>query len=61
MKPTFLHTNRFVLVAAALCLLLTGCANRGIGPQGGPKDTIPPVVVKETPANGSNHFTDKKI
>lgn len=61
LKPTFLHTNRFVWVAAALCLLLTGCANRGIGPQGGPKDTIPPVVVKETPANGSNHFTDKKI
>ena len=48
-------------MTAALCLLLTGCANRGIGPQGGPKDTIPPVVVKETPANGSNHFTDKKI
>ncbi len=42
-------------------MLLTGCANRGIGPQGGPKDTIPPVVLKETPANGSNHFADKKI
>lgn len=56
-----LYRNRLVLAVSSLCLLLTGCANRGIGPQGGPKDTIPPVVVKETPANGSNHFADKKI
>ena len=56
-----LYKHRLAWVVGSLCLLLTGCANRGIGPQGGPKDTIPPVVVKETPANGSNHFKDKKI
>lgn len=56
-----LYKHRLAWVLSSLCLLLTGCANRGIGPQGGPKDTIPPVVVKETPANGSNHFKDKKI
>ena len=56
-----LYKHRLAWVVSSLCLLLTGCANRGIGPQGGPKDTIPPVVVKETPANGSNHFKDKKI
>ena len=56
-----LYRNLPVWAACTICLLLTGCANRGIGPQGGPKDTIPPVVVKETPANGSNHFADKKI
>lgn len=56
-----LYKHRLAWVVSSLCLLLTGCANRGIGPQGGPKDAIPPVVVKETPANGSNHFKDKKI
>lgn len=56
-----LYKHRLAWVVSSLCLLLTGCANRGIGPQGGPKDTIPPVVVKETPANGSNHFKGKKI
>lgn len=60
-KQTLPYRNRLVWAVGSLCLLLTGCANRGIGPQGGPKDTIPPVVVKETPANGSNHFAEKKI
>ena len=56
-----LYRNRLIWSVSSLCLLLTGCANRGIGPQGGPKDTIPPVVVKETPANGFTHFAEKKI
>lgn len=48
-------------VAALLCLLPAGCANRGIGPQGGPKDTIPPRLLKEVPLNQSTHFNSKKI
>ena len=36
-------------MALGCALLLAGCANRGIGPQGGPKDTTPPVIVKTTP------------
>ncbi len=42
-------------------LLLWGCANRGMGPQGGPKDETPPSIVKEIPANGTTSFTGKNI
>lgn len=38
-----------------------GCANRGIGPQGGPKDEVPPMEVSAEPANGSVGFTGKRI
>lgn len=41
-------------------LLLAGCANRGIGPQGGPKDDTPPKVVKETPENGTLNYHGKR-
>ena len=42
-------------------LLLMSCANRGSGPQGGPKDTIPPTLLRETPLNGTCNFTGKTI
>ncbi|MBQ8832987.1 MAG: Ig-like domain-containing protein [Paludibacteraceae bacterium] len=42
-------------------LLLASCANRGQGPQGGPRDSIPPLVMKETPLNGTLNFTGKEI
>ena len=50
-------------VCAAVCLIaaFTGCANRGSGPQGGPKDSIPPVLIRETPLNGTCNFTGKQI
>lgn len=41
--------------------LLVSCANPGGGPQGGPRDTIPPVVVKESPLSGTLHFAAKRI
>ena len=41
--------------------LISSCANLGTGPQGGPRDTIPPVVVKEVPTNGVLNFTGNKI
>jgi hypothetical protein len=46
-----------------LCLvaLASACANRGIGPQGGPRDTIPPLIVSERPANGTLNFDSKNI
>ena len=44
-----------------LVLLLASCANRGIGPQGGPKDSIPPVPVKFEPELGVLEFKGKKI
>lgn len=51
---------RYVLYSG-LVLLLIGCANRGIGPQGGPRDTIPPKLVKEEPLNRTTNFNAKKI
>ena len=47
------------IVLAAL--VLVGCANRGVGPQGGPKDSIPPMAVKSVPENGTVNFTGKRI
>ena len=52
---------RLTCFASTLMLLLGifGCANRGAGPQGGPKDTVPPKVVSCTPVNGALHVTSK--
>ncbi|MBQ7531553.1 MAG: Ig-like domain-containing protein [Paludibacteraceae bacterium] len=52
-----------IAMCAAICLIATfsGCANRGTGPQGGPKDTIAPVLIRETPLNGTCNFTGKQI
>ena len=44
-----------------LVLVLASCANRGIGPQGGPKDSIPPVPLKAEPVNGAVNFNGKRI
>lgn len=42
-------------------LALQSCANRGSGPKGGPKDTIPPVLVSAIPLNGNTNFSAKNI
>ncbi len=45
-----------------VCLVfVTGCANRGVGPQGGPKDSIPPVAVKSEPVNGAVNFHGRDL
>mgnify|MGYP003501816173 CR=1 FL=1 len=44
-----------------MMLLIASCANRGQGPQGGPRDTIPPKVLKELPINGMLAFKGKTI
>ncbi|MBO4690087.1 MAG: Ig-like domain-containing protein [Paludibacteraceae bacterium] len=48
----------YILLTA---LAFIGCANRGIGPQGGPKDSIPPVPVRSFPENGAVSFTGNNI
>lgn len=48
----------YIIIAA---LALIGCANRGIGPQGGPKDSLPPSVLKSSPENGALEFHGKQI
>jgi len=52
---------RKAIFCTLLGLLLWGCANRGIGPQGGPKDTTPPKPLKSTPENGSLNFHGKTV
>ena len=41
--------------------MLLGCANRGIGPQGGPKDSIPPVPLRSDPEVGAVDFHGNRI
>ena len=54
--------RRFIGLAAVLgVVLLSGCANRGVGPQGGPRDSLPPKVVKEKPKNGTLNFESNKV
>lgn len=52
------HTLILLILPA---LIGTGCANRGIGPQGGSTDSIPPRVVRSHPLNGAIEYKDKKI
>lgn len=54
-------SRSYIVVMMAVGLILYGCANRGIGPQGGPKDVQPPTVLKETPENGTLNFNAKRI
>ena len=41
-------------------LVQTGCANI-IPPEGGPKDSLPPILRKADPADSSLNFSDNKI
>jgi Bacterial Ig-like domain len=52
---------RFSILSLILAIVVTSCANRGIGPTGGPKDTIPPEVIKSIPENNSIKFNKKHI
>lgn len=53
------RTNLFLTILGAV--LLVACANKASGPQGGPKDETPPVVLKETPLNGTLNYKSKEI
>lgn len=49
------------MLAGSVVLPLTGCANRGIGPQGGPKDTIGPQIVKMSVENGARNVKSQEM
>jgi hypothetical protein len=43
-----------------IMVLSSGCANI-VPPQGGPRDTIPPLLVRATPADSTLNFRSKRI
>lgn len=48
------------LSLAGFLFVLTSCAIQ-VGPQGGPKDILPPVIIKESPASKTVNFNKDKI
>lgn len=52
--------NRFLIYIVLIALAVTGCAKRG-SITGGPKDTIPPFIVRSTPENMTTGFTGNQI
>jgi len=56
-------TAILLLLFTAACLFSHSCANTTTAPAGGPKDTLPPILLKLTPPNGATQFpkTDGKI
>ena len=49
------------LIGCLTMACFIGCANRGIGPQGGPVDTIAPVMLKSVPENGALNFHGRQL
>lgn len=56
-------TAIILILFTACCLFNHSCANTSTPPSGGPKDTLPPVLLKLTPDQGSTSFpqTEGKI
>lgn len=54
-------TLKQIILILGMIFLIQSCANRGTGPTGGPKDTIPPQVVKSIPPFGSLNYKKKQI
>ena len=56
-----LISSAFILLIIAISISSgPGCANI-IPPQGGPKDSLPPVLLKATPGDSTRNFTGNKI
>lgn len=60
MKQSFLLFIGLGCLLYALSTLHAGCAQIGM-PTGGPKDSLPPVLVEVTPPHNSTQFTGKTI
>jgi hypothetical protein len=59
LKTTF-YTIFIPVFIISLSNLFSGCANV-IAPTGGPKDTLPPVLINVTPPDSTLNFTGKRI
>jgi len=53
---------QIILTSVLLSVLLfNSCANQGVGPSGGPRDSIPPVVTSSIPTPAQTMFSGKEI
>src|SRR5690349_7472473 len=59
-KGFFLTIISLVFASAFWVSIPTGCANM-IPPSGGPRDTIPPVLVKAIPGDSTTNFKSDRI
>lgn len=62
-KKRFRIENSLLLTVVALFIALafyTSCANQGM-PTGGPKDSLPPILIETTPALRGLNFTGKEV
>ncbi|MGM9745643.1 MAG: Ig-like domain-containing protein [Paludibacteraceae bacterium] len=58
---TYFGGIKALIIYALGGALALSCANRGSGPQGGPKDVAPPVAVSSKPANGARNYNKQTI
>ncbi len=56
----YIYKIAFAVLVVAYCLHTSSCANTKGAPSGGPKDTIPPVVVSVVPAEATVDFPLEK-
>lgn len=50
-----------IIIQLVLVVAIVSCANRAAGPTGGPKDSIPPVVLRTVPLNNALNYKKKEI
>lgn len=50
----------FTIIVSSVFLLNTGCANM-IPPTGGPRDSLPPVLINAVPADSTTNFSADRI
>lgn len=50
-----------IIIQLVLVIAIVSCANRAAGPTGGPKDSIPPVVLRTVPLNNALNYKKKEI
>ncbi len=57
---SFISSAAIIIIIAISIVYSSGCANI-IPPQGGPRDSIPPQLVKVTPGDSTRNFTGTRI
>ncbi|NCC99150.1 MAG: hypothetical protein EOL95_05520 [Bacteroidia bacterium] len=60
-RTHIIHIILIAMLTIITAALLHSCANRGSGPQGGPKDELSPIIVKSSPSNRARLVSSKQI